>query len=96
MGRNSKLSLTNDIKGGILDIPDGWFVNSVDFDDDEPCITICSWEFDDDNDCVTMLVPKSLAYYLSTHFCGSEKMRKIYIEQGKDEIRNYIKRTLKI
>lgn len=87
--------MDNQLEGGIIDIPDGWFIDTVNFDDDEPYITIMDDHYQD-NDPIKLLVPKSLAYYLSTHYCGSEKMRKIYINQGKEEIRNSIKRTLNI
>jgi hypothetical protein len=29
-----------------------------------------------------LLIPPALAYYLTTHFCGSHKMKKLYKRQA--------------
>lgn len=79
-------------KGGTLIIPDGWFVYMVDLDCQEPYATICK---DDDSDEVaTIFIPKALAYYLSTHFCGSEVMRELIVEDTRRSIANVVKGAL--
>jgi hypothetical protein len=81
-------------EGGILEIPDGWFVNQANFDVDDPYIMIC---YSKDYDVVIKLsVPKSLAYYLSTHFCGSEKMKDMIEGYAKYEVQTAIKQALGI
>ncbi len=80
-------------KGGVLDIPDRHFVYNVNFDADEPYITIVDAE-DPHTEEKKMLVPKSLAYYLSTHACGSRKMMENFIEQGRHEVRVGFQRLL--
>ena len=82
--------------GGIIEIPDGWFVHGANFDADEPFILMTkndgrsnSSEYEK-----KVFVPKALAYYLSTHFCGSTKMADRLIEQGKWNVRNKIQDAL--
>ena len=80
-------------QGGSLDIPEGWFVYGADFDSDEPSITICnSNSFNSEER--KLLVPKSLAYYLSTHNCGSSEMRERIRDNGRREVRETIKEAL--
>ncbi len=80
--------------GGILDIPNNWFVYHADFDDKEPYIIICDSETFSKE--VRLPVPKSLAYYLTTHFCGSEKMNNSIVESAKLSLQNQIKALLGI
>jgi hypothetical protein len=79
--------------GGILETPDGFWVCGADFDADEPYIKIC------DNLRTTsketkILVPKSLAYYLSTHWCGSEKMHKEIVNRTTATVKSQIREAL--
>jgi hypothetical protein len=53
--------------GGVLEIPDGWFVYKVDLD---------------------------VAYYLSTHFCGSKVMHENIEEDTRRGIKNAIMSAL--
>ncbi len=87
-------------QGGFLQIPDGWFVDQADFDADKPYIHI---QPDHDSDAFEdypagklLEVPKSLAYYLSVHFCGSRAMHDMLVNSGKTQIRNAIKEILEI
>jgi hypothetical protein len=66
------------LAGGSLEIPDGWFVQKADFDCDEPYIEIAEDSSDREK---RIQVPKSLAYYLSTHSCGSRRMRSTIEKQ---------------
>jgi hypothetical protein len=84
--------LSDQLKGGTLEIPDNYFVSKADFDTDEPHICITSEE--DMDNTIKILVPKSLAYYLSTHYCGSKKMHDLIEEHTKTNIRNTIKDAL--
>ena len=79
--------------GGKLEIPDGWFVHYVNLDFGEPYANIINEKTNKEE---TINIPKSLAYYLSTHFCGSKKMRDVIAEAAKNEIRNTIKGVLKL
>jgi len=59
-----------------LTIPAGYCVYRVDFDADPPtCRIFLADEWKPEND-KELIVPKALAYYLSTHSCGSKKFRK--------------------
>jgi hypothetical protein len=59
----------------MLLIPTGHFVHKVDLDCDEPyCLT--SHKDTCTVDGPKILIPKALAYYLRTHFCGSNQMRE--------------------
>ena len=75
-------------------IPAGWFVYTVCLDAEVPYCTICNSE--DVNEERKVKIPESLAYYLSTHFCGSQKMHDKLIEDGKRQLRNQIKNILGI
>jgi len=78
-------------RGGIFEIPDGWFVTGVNFDVEKPYVEITQ-----DNTLKerTLLVPKSLAYFLGTHFCGSHVMRELIQEDTKQFMRTKIKEVL--
>lgn len=68
----------------VLTIPKGWFVSGCYFDKDPPTCRIS--KEDDVLEERTLLIPPALAYYLSTHFCGSYKMQKIYKDQAVREL----------
>lgn len=77
--------------GGSLEIPDDCFVTRADFDDEEPYIVITEGITSSEK---TLPVPKSLAYFLRYHFCGSTHMHNLLIDKGKREIREKIKTIL--
>lgn len=81
--------------GGSLSIPDGWCVCRADFDVEEPYIMIFDSSYQTKGD-VKILVPKALAYYLSTHHCGSEKMRNLIKEHAICDVRDTIKDALRM
>jgi chaperone required for assembly of F1-ATPase len=83
-------------KGGTLEIPDGWFVDHANFDVEEPYIIIFPGSEPYTPNGKKLFVPKSLAYFLSVHFCGSEKMSEMLTESGRMEIQIKIKRALGI
>jgi len=74
--------------GGTIEIPDGWFVYKVDLDCEHPYAVICQCGPFDET--VNISIPKSLAYYLSTHFCGSKVMREQIEEDTRRSIRNVL------
>jgi len=81
--------------GGIMDIPDGWFVTEVNLDVEEPyAIITADYKISNNIQESRMLIPKSLAYYLSTHFCGSNVMRQMIQENTKHSIGQSIKEIL--
>jgi len=80
----------------ILEIPENHFINKVDLDCDEPYCMAVKEMMEGSVSGVKILIPKALAYYLRTHFCGSKNMHDSLIEQGKHTIRTKIKLTLDI
>ena len=79
----------------ILEIPDGYFVNNCDLDADEPWCEICPETYALSTP-QKLPIPKALAYYLKTHFCGSESMEKKIIERTRREIASDILMALGI
>lgn len=77
--------------GGSLTIRPGWFVTNVDMDVDPPILVL---EQSNSNDKQTLMIPKPLAYYLRTHFCGSQKMHDLIVSNARHEIGRTIKREL--
>lgn len=74
--------------GGSIEIPAGWFVCGANFDVAEPYVEISS------RDCshrVKVPFPKPLAYYLSTHWCGSDCMHELIEEDAKRKVQGAIK-----
>jgi hypothetical protein len=70
------------------------YVCGCNLDDDPPfCIVSPKDEFTSEHE-KKVLIPKSLAYYLRTHWCGSYKMNNIIEEHGKSLIREQIKDAL--
>lgn len=77
--------------GGSIEIPVGWFVCGAFFDVDEPYVEIS------DKDCsqtVKLPFPKPLAYFLSTHWCGSECMHELIGDGAVRGLQNTIKDAL--
>jgi len=76
-----------------MTIPAGHFVIKVDLDCDTPYCKVCR-----ENDCTDIkekiLIPKALAYFLRTHFCGSNRMHDSLIEDGRRGCQNEIKDAL--
>lgn len=83
--------------GGTLTIPDGWFVSKVDLDAEEPYCLILPKDFSaPSEEEKKILIPKSLAYFLSKHDNGSDKFRKIIRTNVKNELRSKLKELLEI
>ena len=77
----------------ILSIPDGHLVVGCDLDADEPyCQIVPIGSLTDMPDIVP--IPKELAYYLRTHWCGSKLMHGTIAENARRQIRNQIKAAL--
>jgi hypothetical protein len=77
--------------GGTLTIPDGYAVLRVDLDADIPIIVINKGPYFKDKDQKILEVPRSLAYYLTTHHNGSLKFR----EQIRTDAQNHLRSMLK-
>ena len=81
-------------KDEVLEIPADHFVIRCDLDCEEPyCIILPKDKFLVKDEKIVP-IPKALAYYLSTHSCGSIKMFNIILEQGKRFVRNTIRHAL--
>ena len=79
--------------GGMLNIPEGWFVYRVDLDFHEPyCIIADSQKSDAEKK--RLAIPKPLAYFLSTHFCGSDNMKRAIQKETIKDVRNKLKNVL--
>lgn len=88
-------SFEDQLVGGVLTIPDGYFVSHVDLDAEIPFCTIIKDNcFPEDKKDVA--IPKSLAYYLSTHHNGSDKFRKQLRRDAKNELRGQLKDLLEM
>lgn len=77
--------------GGAIEIPVGWFVCGAYFDVAEPYVEIS------DKDCSEkkcLPFPKPLAYFLSTHWCGSDCMHELIEDGARREVQNTIKQAL--
>jgi len=81
--------------GGSFEIPDGWFVCGTNFDLPEPEVRI-DQNVSPGSEEKTILVPKSLAYSLQKHFCGSHVMRETLLEQGRQEVIRDIRVALRL
>jgi hypothetical protein len=69
-----------------MTIPEDYFVYRCDLDAEEPyCIACSSKNVTRDSE-IKILIPYELAYYLRTHFCGSEKMHKIIEDNTRSSI----------
>lgn len=74
-----------------LIIPKGFFVSFADFDSENPYIELKN---DDPIKIETfkVSVPSALAYYLSTNYCGSQKMERSLISKGENNMKIRIKK----
>jgi hypothetical protein len=68
-----------------------WFGTFADFDCPEPYM-----EFSNTNSSIEkrILIPESIAYYLRTHWCGSQKMHDLIETNVQNNIRYQIKDAL--
>jgi hypothetical protein len=82
------------IEDQFLTIPQGWFVCGCDLDAIPPTYKICKEKNILEEQ--ILLFPPALAYYLSTHFCGSYKMKTIYENGATLKLQNEIKEVLGI
>lgn len=80
--------------GGTMVIPDGYFVYEVNFDAEEPYCILHNMDLILDKEPIKVVIPKSLAYYVTTHFCGSESMEKALKNDAIHECKNKIKDAL--
>ena len=72
-----------------LTIPADHSVHGCDLDADEPYCVIRpdAGDMEPETKCK---IPFALAYFLRTHFCGSEKMRDLIESNARREIKNAI------
>lgn len=72
------------------------FVGAVDLDCEEPYCDVYLNDHSIDDKPMKFKIPKPLAYYQRTHFCGSEEAYENMLEMGRREVRNKIKDALNI
>lgn len=82
-----------------MTIPPDHFVVGCDLDADEPWFEILPIDTPmnaprDEREGIRVKIPKELALYLNTHWCGSKKMHKTIAEKTRREIANSIKQAL--
>ena len=75
-------------------IKDGWFCYGADFDCKEPHFIIANKNVMADE--VKVPVPESVAYYLKTHWCGSQQMHDTIEEGAIRGMRHKLKEILGI
>ena len=75
-------------KGGTLEIPEGYFVSSVNLDVEEPYCIIVKEDCQESERKIS--IPKALAYYLTTHHNGSQIFRGALLKQGRNSLRGKI------
>jgi hypothetical protein len=82
-----------EIQNKPMTIKEGWFCYGANFDCKEPHIIIA------DNDCnkeEKILIPETVAYYLRTHFCGSNQMRDTIRDNAISDMQYKFKELLGI
>ena len=77
-----------------MDIGDDYYVYQVDVDCDKPFAEIC--HKDDPAISEKISIPHQLAYYLKTHWCGSQKMHDLIEKNAIQGFRHQIKEILGI
>lgn len=82
----------------MTEIPKDHFVVGCDLDAEEPWFEIVHNDAPvqprDERGEIRILIPKELALYLNTHWCGSKKMHRTIRENMRREIANAIKDAL--
>lgn len=69
-------------------ISDGWFVYHAEFEHEEPYIIIANNDIVGEKSQKKLLVPKELAYFLTVHWCGTDKLKEIHRREVQNEIKN--------
>ncbi len=80
--------------GGTMTLPDGYFVHKVNMDAQEPYCVLKDKDYMSKEKFIKVLIPKSFAYYVTTHFCGSKKMHEDIRANAIEECQNRIKKVL--
>ena len=70
----------NDAKNKPMEIGEDWFCYGANFDCDEPHVILCHKDSGEEK---KIPVPKQLAYYLRTHWCGSQIMHDLITNNAK-------------
>jgi len=71
----------------------GRFCNKVDFDAEKPYIVLGNNDMTEE---IRVLIPETMAYYLRTHWCGSQKMHDGIENNTRIDVRNAVKKALGI
>ena len=74
-----------------MEIGEDWFCYKADFDNEEPHIILAH---KDGGEEVKMPVPKQLASYLQTHWCGSQIMHDLIANKAKESVGKRVRELL--
>ena len=85
----------NDVENKPMEIGEKWFCCGADFDCDEPYISLAHKDGGGDEE-KKIIVPKQLAYYLRTHWCGSQIMYDLITSNAKKSITSSLREIIGI
>jgi len=74
-----------------MEIGEDWFCYKADFDCDEPHIILAHKDGGEEK---KIPVPKQLAYYLRTHWCGSKIMHDLITDNAKKSISSSLREII--
>lgn len=77
-----------------MNIKEGLFCEGANFDCDKPYISVADPSKSVFSKSEKIEIPESMAYYLRTHWCGSQKMHDLIQKNAKQEIQNKLKEIL--
>lgn len=76
-----------------MNIKEGWFCDAADFDSEEPHISVGNNDFTESE---KIEIPESMAYYLKTHWCGSQIMHDLIEKHTLQGVQNKLKEIIGI
>jgi translation elongation factor EF-Ts len=94
MGTIKKVKRSPQLTGGTITIPEGYVVLRVDLDADVPIIEINKEGSFKDKNKKILEVPRALAYYLTTHHNGSNKVREQLRTDAQNQLRSMLRDLL--
>ena len=76
-----------------MTIGEDWYCYSVDFDHDKPYVIVCS---NDNSEEEKIPIPKQLAHYLKTHWCGSQIIHDKIADKARARLQQELRDLLGI
>ena len=74
-----------------MEIGEDWFCYRADFDCEEPHIILAHKDGGEEE---KMPVPEQLAYYLRTHWCGSQTMHDLIANKARESVGKKVRELL--